>query len=61
MAEQINHIAERHSINRLLYFDGEDYPYWKDKMKPFIESTSIDMWKVIENGGYIPTTKQPEP
>ena len=28
-------------------------------MRPFIESTSLDMWEVIENGNYIPTIEQP--
>ena len=61
MAQQINHIAGQYSINCPPYFNGEDYPYWKDRMRLFIESTSIDMQEVIENGDYIPTTKQPEP
>ena len=43
MAQQINHIAEGHSINCPPYFNGGDYPYWKDRMRLFIESTSIDM------------------
>ena len=50
MAQQISHIAEGHSINHPLYFNGEDYPYWKDRMRLFIESTSFDMWEIIENG-----------
>ena len=58
MAQQISHIAEGHSINHPLYFNGEDYPYWKDRMRLFIESTSLDMWEIIENGDYVPTTKQ---
>ena len=27
-------------------------------MRLFIESTSLDMWEIIENGDYVPTTKQ---
>ena len=61
MAQQINHIADRYSINCPPYFDGEEYPYWKDKMRLFIESTSLDIWEIIENGDYIPTTEQPVP
>ena len=30
-------------------------------MRLFIESTSIDMWEIIENGDYIPTIEQPVP
>ena len=53
MAQQISHIAVRHSINRPSYFNGEDDPYWKDRMRLFIEFTSLDMWKIIENGDYV--------
>ena len=61
MAQSINHITEGHSINRPLYFNGEDYPYWKDRMRLFIESTSIDMWEIIEDGDYVPIIEQPAP
>ena len=30
-------------------------------MRLYIESTSIDMWKIIENGDYILTIEQPVP
>ena len=30
-------------------------------MRLFIESTSIDMWEIIENGDYVPTIEQPVP
>ena len=52
---------EDHSINHPPYFNGEDYPYWKDRMKLFIESTSLDIWEIIENGDYISTVEQPPP
>ena len=61
MAHQINHIAEGHFISCPLYFNGEDYPYWKDRLRLFIKSTSIDMQEIIENGDYIPTVEQPVP
>ena len=41
MAQQINHIVEGYSINRPPYFNGEDDPYWKDRMRLFIESTNL--------------------
>ena len=59
MAQQINYIVEGHSINRPPYFNGEDYLYWKDRMRLFIESTSIDMWEIIEDEDYVPTIEQP--
>ena len=55
MAQQINYIAEGHSINRSSYFNGKDYLYWKDRMRLFIEPISLDMWEIIENGDYTPT------
>ena len=58
MAQQIKHIVEGHSINRPTYFNGEDYLYWKDRMRLFIESTSLDMWEIIENGDYSLTVEQ---
>ena len=61
MAQQINHIVEGHSINHPPYFNGEDYLYWNDRMRLFIESTSLDIWEIIENGGYIPAVEQPVP
>ena len=30
-------------------------------MRLFIDSTRLDMWEIIENGDYIPTTEQPVP
>ena len=30
-------------------------------MRLFIESTSLDMWEIIENGDYISTFEQPVP
>ena len=58
MAQHISYIAEGYSINRPPYFNGEDYLYWKDRMRLFIESTSIDISGIIENGDYVPTIEQ---
>ena len=55
MAQQISHIAEGHSINCPLYFNEEDYLYWKDRMRLFIEFISLDIWEIIAIGGYILT------
>ena len=57
MAQQNSYIAKGHSINRHPYFNGDDYPYWKNRIRLFIESTSLDMWKIIENGDYVPTSE----
>ena len=57
----MHHIVEGHSINCPLYFNGEDYPYWKDRMRLFIESTNLDMWEIIENEDYVLTIEQHVP
>ena len=59
MAHQINHIAEGHSSNRPPYFNGEDYLYWKDRMRLFTEFTRIHMWEIIENSDYVLIIEQP--
>nr|KYP34086.1 Copia protein [Cajanus cajan] len=45
------------SIHRLLVFNGENYVYWKIRMRIFIEAIDIAVWDAIENGSYIPMTK----
>ena len=53
-------MAEEHSIptgsstHKPPFFDGNDYPYWKNHMRLFIESTNYKMWDLIEKGDYIP-------
>ena len=61
MAQQITHIAEELSIKCLPYFNREDYLYWRDRMRLFIESTSLDKWEIIERRDYIPTIEQHVP
>uniref|UniRef100_A0A151UHY2 DUF4219 domain-containing protein n=1 Tax=Cajanus cajan TaxID=3821 RepID=A0A151UHY2_CAJCA len=41
----------------LLFFNGENYVYWKIRMRIFIEAIDIAVWDAIENGPYIPMTK----
>nr|KYP34823.1 hypothetical protein KK1_044175 [Cajanus cajan] len=45
------------SIHRPPIFNGENYVYWKIRMRIFIEAIDIDVWDAIENGPYIPMTK----
>ena len=37
-----------HSVNRPPFFNGEDYLYWKNRMRSFIDFTILDMWEIIE-------------
>ena len=41
-------------LNKSLGFNGNDYTYWKQKMKDFIEVTDIDMWDIVESGYELP-------
>nr|KYP31345.1 Retrovirus-related Pol polyprotein from transposon TNT 1-94 [Cajanus cajan] len=45
------------SIHRPPIFNGENYVYWKIRMRIFIEAIDIAAWDAIENGPYIPVTK----
>ena len=32
------------------YFDGLNYPYWKDRMSIYLQSNNIKLWKIIRLG-----------
>ena len=36
------------------FFNGENYPYWKKRMRIFIQSTDYAMWKIIVSGLEVP-------
>ncbi|GMI79777.1 hypothetical protein HRI_001647000 [Hibiscus trionum] len=36
------------------FFNGENYSFWKNKMRLFIKSSDYLVWDVIEDGPYIP-------
>lgn len=46
-------LSERQSIQRPLLFVGVNYPYWKKRMKIFIQSMELDVWNVILNGPHV--------
>ena len=50
-----NVLPEGLSINKPPGFNGENYTYWKLRMKIFFEAVDLDLWEVIENGPFIPT------
>ena len=52
--------SEGASINRPPLFNGENYSFWKIKMKAFIEGIDVDIWEAIEHGPYIPTHTENE-
>jgi len=48
--------AEGASINMPSLFSGVNYPFWKIRMKIFIESLNRGVWDVIVNGPFVPKT-----
>ena len=48
---------EGHSIVRPLLFNGEDYAYWKTRMRLFVQANDYQVWRIIMNGPLIPTKK----
>jgi hypothetical protein len=31
-------------------FDGNDYLYWKERMRIRIQAINFDLWQIVENG-----------
>uniref|UniRef100_A0A151UE85 DUF4219 domain-containing protein n=1 Tax=Cajanus cajan TaxID=3821 RepID=A0A151UE85_CAJCA len=46
------------SIHRPPIFNGENYIYWKIRMRIFIKAINIAIWDAIENGPYIPMVEE---
>ncbi|XP_045791507.1 uncharacterized protein LOC123886217 [Trifolium pratense] len=57
MNKSAKFISEGGSSHRPPLFEGDDYYYWKDKMKLFLRSQDTHMWTVIEVGDYAPLVK----
>lgn len=55
MASSRSVLGEGSNINRPPCFDGENYDFWKIRMKIFIQSQDLDIWDAIENGPFIPS------
>jgi hypothetical protein len=43
------------TVNRPPYFNGNNYAYWKNKMRIFIDSMDFDLWSIVEEGYKLPT------
>ena len=48
---------EGHSIMRPPLFNGDNYSYWKTRMRLFIQANDYEVWKIIVNGPLIPKKK----
>ena len=46
--------AKGASINRPPLFAGENYPFWKIRIKIFLESVNKGVWDVVVNGPFQP-------
>ena len=46
---------ERQSINHPPLFNGENYNYWKARMRIFIQASDYNLWNNFVNGPHIPT------
>ena len=42
---------------RPFLFIGDNYAYWKTRMRLFIQGTDYEAWRVIVNGPLMPTKK----
>jgi len=55
---KVKYIVEGGSSNRPPLFDGSNYYFWKGKMELFLRSQDNDIWTVITDGDFVPTTKE---
>ena len=55
---EANHlVGEGQSTIRPPFFVGDNYAYWKTRMKLFIQASDYEVWRIIVNGPLIPTKK----
>ncbi|KAK9009125.1 hypothetical protein V6N11_080594 [Hibiscus sabdariffa] len=50
-------MEEGQSISKPPYFNGANYPYWKNRMMLFIRSTDYMIWDVVFDGPFTPNFK----
>ncbi|KAK8983114.1 hypothetical protein V6N11_057870 [Hibiscus sabdariffa] len=48
-----SNIYESQSITKPPFFNGDNYPYWKNRMMLFIKSNDYQVWDVVEDGPFI--------
>ncbi|KAL4285376.1 hypothetical protein GQ457_16G007040 [Hibiscus cannabinus] len=49
-----------HSINKSSYSNGEHYAFWKNRMVFFIKAKDFNLWDIVEDGLFVPTTSRSE-
>ena len=45
---------EGQSTSRPPYFDGNDYPYWKTRMRIYLQALDYELWEIVCDGSFIP-------
>lgn len=56
-ANTTNEYMEGHSTVRPPLFDGTNYSYWKNRMRIWVRSQDRRIWKIVEEGDFVPTKK----
>ncbi|MQL89650.1 hypothetical protein Taro_022224, partial [Colocasia esculenta] len=55
-------VAQGHNegqfVNRPPLFDGEDYAYWKTRMKYFLQGNDYQIWSIVEEGDLLVTNEK---
>ena len=44
---------EGQSTTRPPFFDGNDYPYWKTRMRVFLQALDYEIWEIVCDGSFI--------
>ena len=52
-----NCFSEGQYTTRPPYFDGNNFSYWKTKMKIYLLSVDYNLWEIVSKGPIIPTKK----
>ncbi|KAL4335130.1 hypothetical protein GQ457_07G007280 [Hibiscus cannabinus] len=51
-------MEEGQSISKPPFFNGANYPYWKNRMMLFIQSTDYTIWDVVLDGPFTPMKRE---
>ena len=41
------------SLGKIPVFSGEDYAYWKVRMRAFLQSMGAEVWDITKNQAYV--------
>lgn len=51
---EVNTTLEGQLIARSPLFNDNNYAYWKTRMRNFIISSYVEVWKIIKDGPHVP-------